>query len=469
VVSGLTVADRAERGRAARKRCPRRSVADWAPAPDRLDPISLLEAQNTTRTPELLPLRHQRMSASAFAFYRGAALVMASDLGGARPHSGLVVQLCGDAHLANFGGFASPERELVYDLNDFDETHPGPFEWDVQRLVASVVLAARHRGFAPDEASSMARGTAEAYRSSMSIFAGMSNLDVFYSKLDGTDVERWLSDQAGEKSVRRFEAMMTKGEAKDRLRAQAKLTELGPDGRRRFVSRPPLLVPATELTGFSQEEVGLGVDQVLAEYRETLPHASRRLLDRYHRADLAQKVVGVGSVGTRCWVALFEGRADDDPLFLQVKEANASVLEQHTTTSCEYPNHGQRVVEGQRLIQATPDVLLGWHRGVDFAGGAHRDYYARQLWDWKTTADLDTMGRRGLDAYGRLCGQVLARAHARSGDPVALAAYLGSGTTFGGSMAAFAVAYADQAEHDHAAMVEAIADGRLAADPQPAA
>ncbi|OWY61418.1 hypothetical protein B7486_63880, partial [cyanobacterium TDX16] len=230
VVSGLTVDERAERGRAARKRCPRRTVAAWEPAGDRPDPISLLEGQNSTRVPELLPLRHQRMSASAFAFYRGSAIVMAEDLGHGRPHSGLIVQLCGDAHLANFGGFASPERELVYDLNDFDETHPGPFEWDVQRLVASVVLAARHRGLTPEDAAAMARQTAATYRVSMSVFATMSNLDVFYSKLDGAEVEAWIGEQAGEKGLRRFEAMLAKGEAKDRLRAQARLTEVV-DGR----------------------------------------------------------------------------------------------------------------------------------------------------------------------------------------------------------------------------------------------
>jgi uncharacterized protein (DUF2252 family) len=465
VVAGLTVDERIERGRTARKRCPRSTVADWAPAADRVDPVSLLEQQNVRRDADLLPLRHQRMSASPFAFYRGSAIVMAADVG-AGPHSGLVVQLCGDAHLANFGGFAAPDRQLVYDLNDFDETHPGPFEWDVQRLAASVVLAARHRGFSPEECRDMTLGTVRTYREAMSTFAAMSNLDVFYSRLDSSEIERWWAQEAGAKSLRRFEAMMAKGETKDRLRAQAKLTELV-DGRRQFLSQPPLLVPADELTGEPVERVQLALDVVLAEYRETLPHASRRLLDRYRPTDLARKVVGVGSVGTRCWVALFEGRDDDDPLFLQVKEANASVLEQHTT-SCDYPNHGQRVVEGQRLIQATTDVLLGWHRGVDFAGGGDRDYYARQLWDWKTTANLDTLRRRGLDAYSRLCGQVLARAHARSGDPVAIGAYLGTGVAFDEAMTTFAHAYADQAERDHASMVEAIESGRLVSEPQAA-
>lgn len=467
VVAGRSVQERAEQGRTARKRLPRRTFAEWAVLADRPDPVALLEDQNATRAPELLALRHQRMSATPFAFYRGSAGVMAADLGGGRPHSGLVVQLCGDAHLANFGGFASPERELVYDLNDFDETHPGPFEWDVQRLVASVVLAVRHRGFGEDDAVRMAEQTAQTYRFAMAIFAEMSNLDVFYSKLSGADVERWVDEEATEKDRRRLEAMVAKGEAKDRLRAQAKLTTRI-DGHRRFVSKPPLLVPAGELIGVSHDVVEQAIDHALADYLDSLPEASRRLLDRYQRSDLARKVVGVGSVGTRCWVVVLEGRDDDDPLFLQVKEATASVLEAHTTPST-YTNHGQRVVEGQRLIQATPDVLLGWHRGVDFVGGGDRDYYARQLWDWKTTADLETIRRRGLDAYSRLCGQVLARAHARSGDPVAIAAYLGTGTTFDEAMAGFAVRYADQAERDHATMLEAIADGRLVAAPQPGA
>jgi uncharacterized protein (DUF2252 family) len=464
VVAGLTVEERVERGRVARKRKPRRTAGSWAAAAGRPDPISLLEAQNATRVPELLPLRHQRMSASPFAFYRGSAIVMATDQGAA-PHSGLVVQLCGDAHLANFGGFASPERELVYDLNDFDETHPGPFEWDVERLVASVVLAVRHRGFGEVRARETALRTATAYREAMADLAAQTNLDVFYARLSGEQLAEWAEQEAGAKSRERLQRMMTKGESKDRLRAQARLTEVV-DGRRRFVDNPPLVVRAVEIWGIEEDQLAATLEAQLAQYRDTVPHGTRRLLDRYRLADVARKVVGVGSVGTRCWVGLFEGRDDQDPLFLQVKEAGPSVLELHTTP-CEYTNQGQRVVEGQRLIQATADVMLGWNHTDDPGTGASRDFYVRQLWDWKTTADLDTMRDRGLEAYARLCGRVLARAHARSGDAVSIAAYLGTSTTFDEAMATYAVAYADQAEHDHGLMVQAIAEGRLESEPQP--
>jgi uncharacterized protein (DUF2252 family) len=461
-VAGLTIAERTDQGKEARKRRPRRSLGDWTPADDRPDPVALLEAQAGDRVPELLPLRYQRMAATPFTFYRGAAAVMARDLGG-QEHSGLVVQLCGDAHLANFGGFASPERTLVYDINDFDETHPGPFEWDVQRLCASVELAGRNIGLSPGDARTIVVGTANAYRTAMATFASMSNLEVFYDRIDNRDVERMWVEEAGRKGLEGLLAAVAKGEAKDRLRAQKKLTRLDDDGHRYFRSQPPLLVPTTELFGFSHQQVDDGVDSALQEYRLTLHHASRRLFDRYRRSDLARKVVGVGSVGTRAWVALFEGRDDDDPLFLQVKEAVASVLEPFTGDSV-HDHHGKRVVDGQRIIQATPDVLLGWTHGSEVIdGGPDRHYYVRQLWDWKTTADLDTMRERGLNAYSHLCGRVLARAHARSGDPVALAGYLGSSDRFDQAMGRFATTYADQDEQDHAAMLEAIESGRIVA------
>lgn len=461
--AGLTVAERTEIGRAARSRRPRRSLGDWSAPADRPDPIALLEAQAADRLPELLPLRYQRMAASAFTFYRGAATVMAHDLG-VHEHTGLVVQLCGDAHLANFGGFASPERTLVYDINDFDETHPGPFEWDVQRLCASVELAARNIGLSPRARRGLVVGTARSYREHMAGLAEMSGLDVFYLQIDTAAVEARWRQMAGEKSYQGLVDAVAKGEAKDRLRAQRKLTEVV-DGRRRFRSEPPLLVPAGELFDVSPEELVQAVDEALLEYRTTLQPANRQLFERYQRVDLARKVVGVGSVGTRAWVALFQGRDDEDPLFLQVKQAVSSVLEPFTGPS-QYANHGQRVVEGQRIVQAASDVLLGWHRGAELVGGNDFQYYVRQLWDWKTTADLDRIRERGLDAYSQLCGYVLARAHARSGDPIAIAGYLGKSDRFDRALADFSSAYADRGEADHRLLVAAIADGRIDADPQ---
>jgi uncharacterized protein (DUF2252 family) len=455
-----TVADRQEAGKAARKRRPRSSLRDWQPAPDRRPPLEILEAQATTRVPELVPIRYGRMAANAFAFYRGGAAIMAADLG-ASPHSGLQVQLCGDAHLANFGGFASPERSFLFDINDFDETHPGPFEWDVQRLAASIEIATRHRGFAGSVGSDAVQRMARSYRSAMQRFSTMSNLDVWYQRLDVADLIARFGQEAGAKVLAQLQRSVTKAQSKDRLKALAKLTRRV-DGELRFRSDPPLLVPAEEL--FSEIELGElhdSLEEILAQYAHTLSYNRRCLLETYRFVQVARKVVGVGSVGTRAWAVLLVGRDDDDPLFLQVKQAEQSVLEPYLGRS-EFPNHGQRVVAGQGLMQAASDIFLGWQR-VEGVDGIARDFYVRQLWDWKASANLDTMTPEVLSIYSDICGWTLARAHARSGDRIAIASYLGRSDTFDRSLAAYATAYADQNDRDHAALVDAIRAGQLTA------
>lgn len=455
-----TVPDREAQGKEARKRHPRSSLREWAPAPDRRDPIDILEAQATTRVPDLVPIRYGRMSASAFAFYRGGAAIMAADLA-AVAHSNLRVQLCGDAHLANFGGFASPERQFIFDINDFDETHPGPFEWDLQRLAASIEIAARNRSFDAAVGSAAVERMSRSYRTAMQRFAGMSNLDLWYQRLDVDDLIVRFGEEAGGKVLAQLQRTVTKAQAKDRLKALAKLTEQV-DGDLRFRSDPPLLVPIEEL--FGEVEVGelhATIEKVLSQYGRTLSYSRRRLFETYRYVQVARKVVGVGSVGTRAWAVLLLGRDDNDPLFLQVKQAEQSVLEPHTGRSA-FRNHGQRVVAGQGLMQAASDMFLGWQRieGVD---GVSRDFYVRQLWDWKASANLDTMKPEVLSIYSDICGWTLARAHARSGDRVAIASYLGSGPVFDRSLANFATTYAEQNERDHAALVEAISSGRVAA------
>lgn len=454
-----TIEQRAAKGKALRKRVPRSSLGEWAAAADR-DPIALLQQQATTRVEELVPIRYGRMAVSPFTFYRGAANVMAADLSSV-PHSGLDVQLCGDAHLANFGGFASAERSLVFDLNDFDETLPGPFEWDVKRLVASFDVAGRDRGLDAAARSAIVAVTSKSYREAMRSFATMSNLDLWYTQLDvDMIIARWGAE-AGSRAIKNLQRITTKAESKDRLKALAKLTREA-DGELGFISDPPLVVPIEEV--FSDTDADLvqnSIREALRMYRRTLSGDRRKLLESYRFVDIARKVVGVGSVGMRAWVVLLVGRDNDDPLFLQVKEAEASVLEPHLKKS-PYTNHGQRVVEGQRLMQATSDIFLGWQR-VDGVDGRTHDYYMRQLWDWKASANIDAMTPDILSFYGQMCGWTLARAHAKSGDAIAISEYLGSGESFDRAMAAFGHDYAEQNDLDFAALTAAIAAGRIEA------
>jgi uncharacterized protein (DUF2252 family) len=456
----LSPTERAELGRNARSVAPRSSHADWTPASDRPDPIDLLEEQAATRVPELVPIRYGRMAASPFAFYRGAAYVMASDLADS-PTSGFRAQLCGDAHLSNFGGFASPERDLLFDLNDFDETLPGPWEWDLKRLVASMAIAGRDRGFTGKQRRTIVQGTVAAYRVSMTRLAEMGELSIWYDRVDEKMLSDRLGPEATARQIRQFEKTVAKAKMKDSSRAFTKLTATV-DGEPRIISDPPLIVPVSEL--LPKDEVSQfteGMRTLLTDYRKTLPMERGRLFDRYRYVDLARKVVGVGSVGTRAWVILMIGRDSGDPLFLQAKEARPSVLEPFCGKS-EFGNQGQRVVEGQKLMQASSDIFLGFLRttGID---GKRRDFYIRQLWDWKTSAEVQSMLPSGMALYGQLCGWTLARAHARSGDSVAIASYLGTGDAFDRALTDFAEKYADQNAEDHQALIEAIESGRLEA------
>jgi uncharacterized protein (DUF2252 family) len=453
-------ADRAARGKDARTAAPRSSHATWVTPPERPDPVALLEAQAASRVPDLVPIRYGRMSASPFAFYRGAAAVMASDLAHS-PSSGIRVQLCGDAHLSNFGGFASPERDLVFDLNDFDETLPGPWEWDVKRLAASVAVAAREREWPRRERRAIVRATVSSYREAMRELAGAPTLDVWYSRIDEHELGRQIRARAGEDELTRFRRGTAKAKRKDSTRAFAKLTHRV-NGEPRIASDPPLIVPLREMLPEREaDDFEAGMRDLIATYRATLPIDRRVLLDRFRFVDMAHKVVGVGSVGTRAWILLMLGRDDEDPLFLQCKEAQASVLAPHAGAS-RFSNQGRRVVEGQRLMQAASDIFLGWIRvtGMD---GRLRDFYVRQLWDWKTSADVESMDAAGLAAYGALCGATLARAHARCGDAVAISAYLGSSDACDRAIAGYADAYAEQNERDHQALLDAIASGRVTA------
>jgi len=457
---GLRPDERTELGRAARAVAPRSSHADWSAPDERPDPIALLERQAATRVPELVPIRYGRMAASPFAFFRGAAYVMASDLSGT-PASGLRAQLCGDAHMSNFGGFASPERSFLFDLNDFDETLPGPWEWDVKRLAASLSIAGRDRGFSGKQRRTIVQGTAAAYREAMRQFAEMGDLSIWYQRISAEELEERFRPQATARQLRKFDRAVAKGRSKDSSRAFAKLAA-SVNGAPQIISDPPLIVPVRELLPDSDaNQLHDGMVSLLATYRKSLPEDRGRLLDRYRFVDMARKVVGVGSVGTRAWVLLLVGRDSSDPLFLQAKEARPSVLEPFAGKS-EFGNQGKRVVEGQRLMQAASDLFLGWLRttGPD---GRRRDFYLRQLWDWKTSADVETMLPSGMAIYGRLCGWTLARGHARSGDPIAIAAYLGRSDSFDCALTEFAELYADQNEEDHRALLEAIDGGRLEA------
>jgi uncharacterized protein (DUF2252 family) len=457
----LDVTERAAAGRAARSVARRSAHAEWAPPANRQDPVAIIEAQDARRVPELVPIRHGRMAASPFTFYRGAAAVMAADLA-TTPVSGLRVQTCGDAHLSNFGVFAAPDRRLVFDLNDFDETLPGPWEWDVKRLVASFALAGRDRGFKRSERSAALLAAVRSYREAMREFAGLGDLEVWYERLDVEESMGRIED-ADPGSVKRFERGIAKARAKDSTRALERLTEVV-DGEIRIVSQPPLIVPIEELVPAPQAAaVEASLRDVIASYRSTLPGDRQHLLLGYDFRRLARKVVGVGSVGTRAWVILLTGRDDEDPLFLQAKEAEASVLEPFAGPS-RFRNHGRRVVEGQRLMQASGDIFLGWCVAVGL-DGRDRDFYVRQLWDWKRSVEVEKLTPVGLEIYAEVCGWTLARAHARSGDRIGIASYLGGGDSFDRALGEFAELYADQAERDHAALIAAIDAGRLEAAP----
>ncbi len=441
------------------------SHAAWDGGASGRDPVAILTAQETTRVPELIAIRHERMSVSPFTFFRGSAAVMAADLVDT-PTTDLRVQLCGDAHLSNFGGYQSPEREMVFDINDFDETAPGPFEWDVKRLAASMVVAARPH-FKRKECRAAAVAAARRYRQAMLTFAQAGELDVWYSRLDvGSALSEWAG-LAGEKAVKAVQKNVAKARQKDSARAYRQLVrEVG--GRIAFVSDPPLIVPIDELTtGHDQtSDIRALLDSVVRNYRTTLNNDRSRLLDRFQLVDVARKVVGVGSVGTRCWIALFLGRYRSDPLVLQCKEAQGSVLEPYAGKSRQ-GNSGQRVVEGQRFMQAASDILLGWARvkGLD---GVQRDFYMRQLWDGKISAEVEAFTPQLFTAYGEMCGWTLARAHARSGDRIAIASYLGTSTAFEDALGSFAEEYADQNDRDYAAFTAAtVSSGARSAAPDP--
>ena len=462
-IEHFTVAERAARGKAARAEVPRATHGDWEPAAHRPDPVELLEEQAQTRVPELVPIRYGRMLVSPFTFYRGAAYLMASDLASG-PRTGLHTQLCGDAHLSNFGGFAAPDRQVVFSLNDFDETLPGPFEWDVKRLVASFEVATRDRGFDDAQRAAVNLEVARSYRENIRAFAAMRNLDLWYFRIDVEDLMAEVRRQAGRKEtkgVERAEANIAKGRTKDSLKAFKKLSTIV-DGEPRIVSDPPLIVPIEDVHAESAHLIEEFLRVIIRSYRRTLAGDRRRLLERFRYVHAARKVVGVGSVGTRAWIALMLGRDGEDPLFLQFKEAQPSVLEPFVGRS-EFANSGQRVVEGQRLTQAASDIMLGWIK-VDAPDGVQRDFYVRQLWDSKMSAQLEFMEPVGFTVYAKICGAELARAHARAGDGVAIASYLGAGDTFDRAMARFAETYADQNERDYAALKTAVDVGRVGAE-----
>jgi len=460
VVPHLTVEERVARGKAARREVPRSSHAGFTPGAYRPDPVALLEQQALTRVPELVPIRYGRMLVSPFTFYRGAALIMASDLA-ATPRSGITTQVCGDAHLMNFGAFASPERRLEFGINDFDETNPGPWEWDVKRLAASFAIAGRDRGFSSKDRAAVLLALLGTYRSAMHQFAAMTNLAVWYSHMDVKALLKELQTEVSATVRKRAEANVAKARTRDSLQAFDKLTRVV-DGQRRIISDPPLIQPIEELyEGVERDQIHEFVRAVIRSYRRTLPSDRRHLLEEFRLADAARKVVGVGSVGTRAWIVLMLGRDDTDPLFLQVKEAQPSVLEEFVGRS-DRRTHGERVVHGQHLMQSSSDIFLGWDHfeGVD---GIERHYYVRQLRDWKGAALVEAMAPASMALYARMCASALVRAHARSGDRIAIASYLGSNDAFDRALVEFAEAYADQNERDYDALVQAEKDGRITA------
>jgi len=487
-IAHRSVDERKARGEEARDRTPPSGHAGWRPAASRPDPVALLVEQDTTREPDLVPVRHGRMMVSPFTFYRGAAKIMAADLKDT-PAAGLETQLCGDAHLSNFGLFASPERRLLFDLNDFDETLPGPFEWDVKRMAASFAIAGRNNGFAKADTRAATLASVRAYREAMASFAQLGTMDIWYAHLDedelmsairhavagakketkgakkeakGAKKERkdGKEEKAAKIAGKRAEKIAAKAHTRDSLQALSKLGEQV-NGQYRIVSQPPIVVPARDLAatyGLSPDEVVPAIHERFRAYRATLQDDRRHLLERFEVVDAARKVVGVGSVGTRAFIVLLQGRDAQDPLFLQIKEATASVLEPYVRKS-RYRQHGERVVQGQRMMQAASDIYLGWTKGVD----VQRHFYWRQLRDMKGSADPEAMAPVGLTFYAGICGWTLARAHARSGDPVAIAAYLGESDAFDKSITDFSERYADQNEHDYQMFVTAIRSGRLEA------
>jgi uncharacterized protein (DUF2252 family) len=502
VIEHPSVDDRKANGLDARDRAPLSAHSGWQAAADRPDPVALLEEQNTTREPDLIPVRRGRMMVSPFTFYRGAAKIMAADLA-ETPVAGLEVQLCGDAHLSNFGAFASPERRLLFDLNDFDETLPGPFEYDVKRMAASFTIAARNNGFSRADVQAATLASVRAYREAMAGFAQMHTMDVWYACLDETELMTGIrtavagvtrqekaakktekadkqakapkkaekkaaklekADKQAEKDARtaqkRAEKSVAKAHTRDSLQALSKLGELV-NGSYRIVSQPPIVVPARDLVatyGLSPDKIMPVLRDQFRAYRATLQPDRRKLLERFEIVDAARKVVGVGSVGTRCFIVLLQGRDAHDPLFLQVKEATSSVLEAHLRKS-RFRQHGQRVVEGQRMIQAASDIYLGWTKGLEDG----RYFYWRQLRDMKGSVLVEAATPLGLSYYAGICGWTLARAHARSGDPIAIAEYLGTGDAFDKSVTDFSLRYADQNEKDHEQFMNAVKSGKLEA------
>ncbi len=459
----LTPAERAARGAQARAEVPRESHADFTVPARRPDPITLLEEQAKARVPELVPVRWGRMMVSPFTYYRGAALPMASDLA-TTPVSGLTVQACGDAHLSNFGVFGSAERNLVFDVNDFDETLPGPWEWDVKRLAASMEVAARSNGFSDKQRRKIVAGTVAGYRQAMRDFAGMSQLGIWYARADIDQLRAQLESKMDDRQRKLVAKGAAKARTRDSMEELGKLTT-SVDGQLRIMADPPLLVPIEDLLADPSQRSALEseIHSIMSKYRRTLATDRRYLIDQYEFVHMARKVVGVGSVGTRCWIVLMLGRDESDPLFLQVKEAEESVLSRFLGAS-EFANMGQRVVAGQRLMQASSDIFLGWHRVAAGLDGKQRDFYVRQLRDWKFSLDVDAMVPGGMRMYGEVCGWTLARAHARSGDAIAIAAYLGGSDVFDQAIAQFADAYADQNERDHDAVLEAVKAGRIVAE-----
>jgi uncharacterized protein (DUF2252 family) len=461
-VEHLSVAERVALGRKARSEVPRASHAVFEPGSHRADPIELLKRQDRTRVAELLPIRYGRMLASPFAFYRGAAKIMASDLA-STPRTGLTVQCCGDAHVANFGVFASPERQLVFDVNDFDETLPGPWEWDVKRLAVSMAIAARQAGFAVKQQHRIVAGTAEEYRTTMARFAAMTDLDVWYAHLDVESALAELGPHVNAGVVVRTEDALSRGRMSENLASVAKMTHMV-DGELRIVAEPPLVVPIGDLAqGSERDDMFDALHEQLSSYRRSLEYDRRVLLEQFRVTDFARKVVGVGSVGTRAWIALLVGRDARDPLLLQLKEADASVLEEFLGPS-DFRNHGERVVAGQRLMQASSDIFLGWLYLESGPGARPIDFYVRQLRDWKGSLDIEQMTPKGMAQYGRFCAWALARAHARSGDRIAIAAYLGRGSHFDRALVEFSHAYAEQNERDYQALARAVKSGRITAE-----
>ena len=478
-----SVEDRKARGLEARDRAALSSHTKWEPAAGRPDPVGLLEEQNRTREPDLVPVRHGRMMVSPFTFYRGAAKIMAADLADT-PVAGLEAQLCGDAHLSNFGLFASPERVLLFDVNDFDETLPGPFEWDVKRMAASFAIAGRNNGFATADTRAATLASVAAYREAMATFARMGTMDIWYAHLDEDELMAAIratvaetkkeakaakkkrakrdvkEEKLAKRAQKRAEKTAAKAHTRDSLQALSKLGEVV-DGKYRIASQPPIVVPARDLAatyGLSPDEVVPAIHEQFRAYRATLQDDRRRLLERFEIVDAARKVVGVGSVGTRAFIVLLQGRDAQDPLFLQIKEATASVLEPYVRKS-RYRQHGERVVQGQRMMQAASDIYLGWTKGLD----VRRHFYWRQLRDMKGSVEAEALAPLGLTFYARTCGWTLARAHARSGDPVAIAGYLGDSDAFDISITGFSQRYADQNERDYEEFVNAVKSGRLEA------